>query len=259
MPSPFPGMDPYLESWIWGEFHSHLITRIYESLNLRLPKRFIASTELYVWRVDDSQRLLLGGPDVFVSDRDPSPSHGEGAVATLEAPIQTTLPGVVKKQRYVKIVDADDRRVVTVIEVLSPSNKSSGEDGQHYRLKREAYIANGVSLVEIDLLRSGQRPPLGDPSPPISDYYLLVHRGWEDSRLGIWPLSIRDPFPLQIPVPLDPDVPDSTLDLRACMDHVYDIGRYSEQLDYTKPPKPPLREPDAAWARELLGPRTPAA
>lgn len=135
-------------------------------------------------------------------------------MATLEAPIQTTLPGVVKKQRYVKIVDADDRRVVTVIEVLSPSNKSSGEDGQHYRLKREAYIANGVSLVEIDLLRSGQRPPLGDPSPPISDYYLLVHRGWEDSRLGIWPLSIRDPFPLQIPVPLDPDVPDSTLDLR---------------------------------------------
>ena len=253
MPTPFPGMDPYIESWIWGSFHSNLITAIYDRLNPRLPKRFIASTELFVWRVDNSERLLVGGPDVFVSDRDPVP--GSGGVATLAAPINTVLPGVVRKQRYVKIIDSEERRVVAVIEILSPSNKTGGEDGQMYRLKREEYLASGISLVEIDLLRAGQRPPLGDPAPPISDYYVLVHRGWERSRIGIWPVSVRETLPL-MPIPLDPDVAELTIDLRACIDHVYDFGRYAEQLDYSKPPKPPLREPDATWARDLLASRT---
>ena len=253
MPTPFPGMDPYIESWIWGSFHSNLITAIYDRLNPRLPKRFIASTELFVWRVDKSERLLMGGPDVFVSDRDPVP--GSGGVATLAAPINTVLPGVVRKQRYVKIIDSEERRVVAVIEILSPSNKTGGEDGQMYRLKREEYLASGISLVEIDLLRAGQRPPLGDPAPPISDYYVLVHRGWERSRIGIWPVSVRETLPL-MPIPLDPDVAELMIDLRACIDHVYDFGRYAEQLDYSKPPKPPLREPDATWARDLLASRT---
>lgn len=253
MPTPFPGMDPYIESWIWGSFHSNLITAIYDRLNPRLPKRFIASTELFVWRVDNSERLRMGGPDVFVSDRDPVP--GSGGVATLAAPINTVLPGVVRKQRYVKIIDSEERRVVAVIEILSPSNKTGGEDGQMYRLKREEYLASGISLVEIDLLRAGQRPPLGDPAPPISDYYVLVHRGWERSRIGIWPVSVRETLPL-MPIPLDPDVAELMIDLRACIDHVYDFGRYAEQLDYSKPPKPPLREPDATWARDLLASRT---
>lgn len=252
MPSPFPGMDPYIESWIWGSFHSNLITAIYDRLNPNLPKRFIASTELFVWRVDNSERLLIGGPDVFVSDREPTPASG--GVATLNAPINTVLPGVVRKQRYVKIIDSEERRVVSVIEILSPSNKTGGEDGQMYRLKREEYISSGISLIEIDLLRAGQRPPLGDPAPPISDYYVLVHRGWERSRFGIWPVSVREELP-PVPIPLDPDVAEPLLDLRSCIDHVYDFGRYAEQLDYSKPPKPPLREPDATWARELLAQR----
>jgi hypothetical protein len=167
------------------------------------------------------------------------------------APITTVLPGIVRKQRYVKITNPEERRVVAVIEILSPSNKTTGDDGQAYRLKREEYIASGISLVEIDLLRSGVRPPLGKPAPPISDYYVLVHRGWEKDRLGIWPIAVREPLPA-VPIPLDPDVPEVMLDLRTCIDHVYDFGRYGEQLDYTKPPKPPLSEPDATWSRELL-------
>ena len=253
MPSPFPGMDPYIESWIWGDFHTSLVPVIRDQLNPHLPKRFVASIELYVWRVDDTERLLIGGPDVFVADRDPS--LAAGGVATATAPVNTILPGVVRKQRYIKIIDSQQRRIVTVIELLSPSNKTAGDDGRAYRLKREEYLSSGISLVEIDLLRSGQRPPLGDPAPPIADYYILVHRGWEPNRLGIWPVSVRDPFP-KVPIPLDPAVPDSVLDLRPCIDHVYDFGRYAEQLDYTKPPTPPLREPDATWARELLAQRT---
>lgn len=255
MPSPFPGMDPYIESWIWPSFHTNVIVAICDQLNPRLPKRYIASTELFVWRFDNSEeeRLLLGGPDVHVSEV--RPETPGPAVATVSAPITTVLPGVVRKQRFVQITDPEARRVVTVIEVLSPANKVSGDDGRAYRLKRAEYIANGVSLVEIDLLRAGQRPPLGDPSPPIPDYYLLVQRGWEPGRFGIWPVGVRDPLP-SIPVPLDADVPGVTLDLRVCMDHVYDFGRYGEQLNYTRPPRPPLREPDATWARELLAARS---
>jgi hypothetical protein len=253
MPSPFPGMDPYIESWIWPSFHGNVIVAIQDYLNPRLPKRYIASTELFVWRFDNSeeQRLLLGGPDVHVSDLQPGTSGP--AVATVSAPITTVLPGVVRKQRFIKITDPEARRVVTVIEVLSPTNKVRGDDGLAYRLKREEYIANGISLVEIDLLRAGERPPLGDPPPPITDYYILVQRGWEPGHFGIWPVGVRDPLP-PIPVPLDPDMPCVNLDLRACMDHVYDFGRYAEQLNYTRPPRPPLREPDATWARELLAP-----
>jgi hypothetical protein len=242
-------MDPYIESWIWGSFHASLIVSVCDQLNPRLPRRFIATTDMYVWQVDTAERLLIGEPDILVADKNPTPPGP--TVATVTAPITTVLPGVVRKQRYAKVIDQDTRRVVAVVEVLSPSNKTASEDGQAYRLKRAEYIANGISLVEIDLLRSGHRPPLGDPAPPVSDYYILVHRGWEKSRLGIWPVSVRDPLP-PVPVPLDPDVPDAVLDLRACIDHVYDFGRYAEQLDYTKPPKPPLREPDATWARELL-------
>jgi hypothetical protein len=244
-------MDPYIESWIWPSFHANMIVAIHDQLNPRLPKRYIASIELYVWRFDNSaeERLLLGGPDIHVSEV--KPASAGPAVVTTTAPITTVLPGIVRKQRYVKITDPEARRVVAVIEVLSPTNKDGSEDGRAYRLKRDEYIANGISLVEIDLLRAGQRPPLGDPPPPIPDYYVLVHRGWDPRRFGIWPLGLRDSLP-PIPVPLDPDVPDVVLDLRACLDRVYETGRYAEQLDYTKPPRPALREPEAMWARELL-------
>jgi Protein of unknown function (DUF4058) len=262
MPSPFPGMDPYIESWIWSDFHARLITVVCDRLNPRLPKRYIASTEIFVWRVADAdeEQLVLRGPDVHVAQQKTTPAGP--AVAAAAAPITTILPGIVRKHRYIKIVDPLDRRVVTVIEILSPANKTGGDDGRAYRLKREEFIASGISLVEIDMRRAGQRPPLGDPAPPVTDYYVLVHRGWDQGRFGIWPVSVRDPLP-PIQVPLDPDVPDVTLDLRSCLDYVYDHGRYSEQLDYSQPPRPPLREPDASWARDLLArttnPPTPAS
>ena len=249
MPSPFPGMDPYLESWIWGAFHSNMITTLGEQLNGKLPRRYIANTELYVWREEPPgrDRLLIGAPDVHVADQ--RPAGAGAALAIVAAPITTMLPGVEGKQRYLRIVDDAERRIVTVVELLSPSNK--GGHREAYRFKREEYIASGVNLLEIDLLRSGVRPPLGNPAPPIGDYYALVNRAEEPSLLRIWPISVRDSLPL-VPVPLDPGEPEVLLDLRSAMDHVYDKGRYSEQLDYTKPPVPALREPDDAWGRQLL-------
>jgi hypothetical protein len=256
MPSPFPGMDPYLESWIWADCHSTLIAALRAQLNAKLPRRYVANTELYVWREDPSrqERLILGGPDVYAAEQQGGPAEGTPA-ATIVAPVTTVLTGVERKQRYLRIVDSVGRRIVTVIELLSPSNKTAHDSGEAYRFKRDEYIASGVNLVEIDLLRSGVRPPLGDPAPPVIDYYLLVSRTSERPRLGIWPFSVRDPLP-RIPVPLDPGEPEVLLDLRAALDRAYEEGRYAEQLDYTKSPAPPLREPDATWAREFLAARS---
>ncbi len=236
MPSPFPGMDPYLESWIWADFHGSLITILRAQLNAKLPRRYLANTELFVWREEpppEPMRRVFAGPDVSVADQRPTAA----AVAVAQAPITTTLPGVERKQRYLRIVDKVERRIVTVVEILSPANKTVGVKGDAYHYKREEYLATGVNLVEIDLLRSGVRPPLGDPAPPVGDYYVLVSRAAEQPLLRIWPISVRERLPL-IPVPLDPGEPEPLLDVRASMDRVYEDARYAEQLDYTKPPTP---------------------
>jgi hypothetical protein len=256
MPSPFPGMDPYLESWIWADFHATLITATRAQINAKLPRRYLANTELYVWREgpSENERLLLGGPDIHAVEKSPAGTKGP-PVATVVPPVTTILPGVERKQRYVRIVDESGRRIVTVIEILSPSNKTAHESGEAYRYKREEYIASGVNLVEIDLLRAGVRPPLGDPAPSIPDYYALVSRAWQRPQLDVWPFSVRDPLP-HIPVPLDPEEPEVLLDMGAAFARAFEEGRYEEQVDYSKPPKPAFREPDATWARELLAARS---
>jgi Protein of unknown function (DUF4058) len=258
MPSPFPGMDPYAEGWIWGDFHLSFVTALRAQLNARLPKRYVANAELYIWREDpaDKDRMSVVGPDSYVADRGGNrSSESPVAVATLTPPVTTVLTRRETKHRYLRIVESQDRRVVTVIEVLSPSNKTASSMGDADRLKRDEYIAGGLNLVEIDLLRAGIRPPLGDPSPPVTDYYVLVNRASDRPRLGIWPFSVRETLP-QVPVPIDDGVPDLILELRPALDRVYDEGRYADQLDYSVPPPIPLREPDATWARELLSHRT---
>jgi hypothetical protein len=253
MSSPFPGMDPYIEGWIWGDFHASMISAMRAQLNSTLPKRYIANTVLFIWLEEpDDPHSSITGPDTYVAEQKKGAhSAGGSSVATLTPPLTTVLRRIERKQRSLRIVDSEERRVVTVIELLSPANKTTGRTGEAYRLKRDEYIGNGINLVEIDLLRSGVRPPLGQPMPPVSDYCVVVVRATEPQRLGIWPISVRDALSL-IPVPLDPEIPDAVLDLRSSIDRVYNEGRYAEQLDYGIPPKPPLVEPDATWARELL-------
>jgi hypothetical protein len=120
-------------------------------------------------------------------------------------------------------------RVVTVVEILSPANKE-GESRETYLRKRNEYLANGISLVELDLLRGGRRLPLSRPAPERADYYVLVCRSWEYPRANIWPFSLRDPLP-NVPIPLAKEVPDGILPPGECIDRVYDGGSYDSQLD----------------------------
>jgi Protein of unknown function (DUF4058) len=261
MPSPFPGMDPYIEDpFFWSDFHGSMMGIMREALNAILPRRYTASMERHVWVQEHNgeEVTLLGSPDVQVADRTGggTSTTATAALAEIAAPVTTVLP-LTRSQgnRFLRILDRHRRRIVTVIELLSPANKTTTGYGVAYRQKRWDYLASDVSLVEIDLLRAGERPPIQSPPPAPSDYYVLVCTAAGLPQAGFWPLSVRDLLP-PVPVPLDPGERHVLLDLRACLDRAYDGGRYADEIDYRGPPNPPLREPDATWARELLAARS---
>lgn len=255
MPSPFPGMDPYLEGSLWPDVHASLLPKLRAAIVRLLPDCYSALIGQYVWLEgsDDDDRLALGVPDVFVSQSEQRTNgHSARSQSASIAPVITTLPAVRRSgHRYLRITDRDRRRLVTVVELLSPSNKDSGKNRPHYLEKRNEYLATGVNLVEIDLLRAGERMPLGDPSPTPTDYLFAVIRADSFPKVELWPFSLRDELPALI-VPLDPSDGDLPVDMKPCLDQIYAEARYENSVSYSAPANPPLRKADAAWAAELL-------
>jgi hypothetical protein len=257
MPSPFPGMDPYLEDpWIWPDFHLTYAVALRTELNRRLPPGYVALVDRYVWvqEPETEERKRLGNPDVFLTGE--STSKGPPAAAVAAAPVEITLPSPIDKGiPYVRITDRAHRRLVTIIELLSPANKTPGRDQDAYLMKQREYLASDVNVVEMDLLRRGERLPWIAPSVAAADYYVMVSRAEERPRAFVWPFSVREPLP-PIAIPLTVQDGEVALELGSCMNQVYDSAGYARELDYAQPPKPPLDEPDATWARELLANRT---
>ena len=251
MPSPFPGMDPWVEEPSgWPDFHLTFLVALRHALSPCLPGRYSAYIDQYVWLEDKEETTERGGkPDVFISDRD-----GDGtarATASLPAPATQNLPARLRRgSRYIRIVDRGSRRVVTVLELLSPSNK--GTDRDAYGTKRRDTIATRTNLVEIDLLRAGHRPPPRSASP----YRILISRASEFPRADIWGFGVREPIPM-IPMPLDPEVPPVPLDIKPSLEYAYDDGNFGRDIDYSRPPTPRLDAADATWATALLSTRTP--
>jgi hypothetical protein len=251
MPSPFPGMNPYLEQAdCWAEFHGKFMYAVQDALNPLVNPRYLVrvETRLILHELTAEERRFFGVADVgFVTDRPRVPA---AALAdTGHAPVRLSFPAVeVIKQRSVEIRDPKNRRVVTVIEVLSPANKNPGPDRDDYLAKRRQIIATGTNLVEIDLRRGGRRP--SPPDLPASDYYVLVSRAAERPEFGFWPVGLRDTLPV-VPVPLADGDPDVKLDLMAILHEVYDRGAYGNYI-YAGEPEPTLKGEDAAWAKALV-------
>ena len=255
MPSPFPGMDPYLEDPVyWGGVHSRLIAGLDAELNRILPDGYFADVDEHVWlqAEEPEDRRLLGRPDNLVTYTNGTEAHRKrsGGVAVAEPTTEAVLPTVRREtQKYVKVVAPDHSTVVTVIEILSPSNKSS--DRGKYLAKREEYIAARTNLIEVDLLRDGQRMPMGRPSSPGGDYYIFASRSIDYPSVQVWQLTVRDSLP-NFPVPLRPEDGEIAIPLQSLFDELYDAKRYSRRIDYSIPPVPPLRSTDAVWAVDLL-------
>lgn len=250
MPSPFPGMNPYLErDVVWHDFHQHFCVLCSELLVPQVRPRYFVKLEehLYIHELSAEEGVFLGRADVSVTDR------GEGvrpsaATAILEAPVYGQIPPSVdiEHESYLEIRDRESLELVTVIELLSPANKES--DRKQYLAMREEYLSSNAHFVEIDLRRGGPRLPL--KNLPACDYYALVSRAEDRSRVGIWPSRLRDRLPI-IPIPLRAPDPDARIDLQAMIHRLYDAAGYEDYI-YTGTPQPPLSPEDAAWAKELL-------
>lgn len=250
MPSPFPGMNPYLEQDdVWEDFHHNFFTWAQASLNSRLSENYFARIEarLYIRELSEDERRFFGRADIGVtSGGGPQP---QTAVVEIDAPVELVLPTVdIGRESWLEIRDRRDRRVVTVIELLSPTNKRRGPDRDAYLSKRNGVLASQTHLVEIDVRRGGERPSL--PSLPDCDYYVLVSRYEARPRTGFWPIELRDALPT-ISVPLsDPD-PPIELDLQQLLHQTYDSADYGKTI-YSETPDPPLSPADAQWARQFV-------
>ena len=282
MPSPFPGMDPWLESAdIWPDLHDSFASEIRAYLNQTLPPPYYARLEMRpeIGVVDDDngavyRRAIV--PDVSVVDANRVVEvAGAGlAVAGPRTEISPYIEVIVPDElaRHLSVEVRDSRRghrLVTFIEVLSPANKTPGPDRRSYLKKHQEVFESDASLIEIDLLRAGQRTlpnlHLEDEianQRPRADYLVLVNTGW--SRLsgpGAWrlfPVSLRTVLPV-VPVPLREGEPEVPLDLQHVFRRAYDSGPYRRgAIDYSGPAHPPLAEEDAAWALERLAGQEPS-
>jgi hypothetical protein len=261
MDSPFPGMDPYLERH-WGDVHQRLVTYACDQLQDRLPFDLRARMQerLVIAAPAASARVFY--PDVRVVERPGAAGlAAEGGVAVVVEPeVAVAQPLVIsyeatRREGFIEIVEAGRReRVVTVVEVLSPSNKQAGGDQDQYLSKREDLWRAGVSLVEIDLLRGGRRVPMCPlewiPESYRTAYQVAVRRGWGPARLEVYGVPLRERLPV-IGIPLRSSDRDVALDLQVLVRRVYRNGRYDD-IDYRLEPEPPLGPDDAAWADTLL-------
>ena len=258
MGSPFPGMDPYLEGSEWTSVHTVLAVEITKQLALRLPPRYMVRAEkrFVVTSFDGTDDVAIASiyPDASVSKHargsavlDPS----REAEATIAAPLTmaTVLPERVP-QVSIEIRDVAQRQLVTAIEILSPANKE-GAGRAEYLDRRQRLLLSSAHLVEIDLLRRGQRIPMRQPLPSVP-YFAFVGRADRRPLTQVWPITLRQALPT-LPIPLLPGDGDVSLDLQQALTAAYEGCAYGVGIDYSKPPEVLLADDDdAAWARQRV-------
>ena len=267
MHSPFPGMDPYIEACgLWEDFHHNLISEIQGAIAAVLPDRYVvrAGERSYVvLSARNGEEEFLTQPDVGVAQLTDPRTVGKPAplvtATVLEAPENRPGPITMRalveteyREGFLEIRDVSpERKLITCIEVLSPSNKRPGTPGWlQYTRKRQAYLEGAAHFVEIDLLLNGRRMPMQDEWPD-SPFYLLVSRKKDAPRSSVWPAHYLQPLP-PIPIPLAPPDPDIMLAPQALIEAVYARSHYDRDIDYRRPLKRPLDPTETAWLEERL-------
>ena len=274
MPSPFPGMDPYLEtSEHWMNVHSSLIGEIRGMLGEQLRPRYFVGMEerAYItnhadpaWStiIPDSHVVMTRFSEEGAGHPSSIPASfglgetelevAEGDVAVAVKPTRLRFTTLRMREPYLEIIDTSNRKIVTIIEVLSPTNKVAGSRGrQKYKWKRERVMRSMTSLVEIDLLRGG-RSFFRDDMRDGCDYTVHVSRA-EECHEGsdLWRIKLPQLLP-SIPIPLSEGDADATLDLNAAWHAIYDKAAFDLVLNYKADPSTPFTAAQATWADRLL-------
>jgi hypothetical protein len=256
-------MDPYIEGCgLWGDFHHTLVAEIHRALAETAPERYLVRTgeRSYLVLIKEEKEARAFLPDVSVTTprkRKRSAATKTG-VATAE-PVTGDEPVSMRafiveehRESFVEIYEADpEQRLIAAIEVLSPSNKRPGSEGRDlYLRKRQSLILGVIHLVEIDLLRGGEKMPMIGPYPACP-YTLLLARARDFEWCHVWRGHFHKPLP-RIPVPLLKPDPDLWLDLQPMVEAIYRRSRYQHSIDYTRPLAPPLTTEETAWLQQHL-------
>lgn len=220
-------MDPFLEHpSLWPGVHNALIAHLQAVLGPALrPSWFVCLQERTV---------------------EPSaPQAAPCPIVEVEVPVSDQV-----RETWLEVRPAGGGEVVTVLEILSPTNKRPGRGRRVYEAKRRLVLDTATSLIEIDLLRNGEPMPLRGPHLE-TDYRVLISRGDRRPRADLLPFSVQDPIPT-FELPLRPGERGPVVDLRAALDSVYGNGSFDLRLDYRQEPVPPLAGDTATWADALL-------
>jgi hypothetical protein len=253
-------MDPYLENpGLWPDVHHGLISESQALLGAQLRPKYLVRVEerAYIDDVsDDEFKPQLRIPDVEVLGR-PGWEEAQfveeatsGSEVT-EPILATTWFEEEIHEAFLKILDRESRDVVTVIEILSPTNKAPGSRGREsFEQKRREIMYSTSHWVEIDLLRGTRMVPVPKKAGP-HEYLVHVSKKGLRPRGLLYPIRLTQRLPV-IPIPLKAGDPDGRLDLQAVLNAAYDRGNYDLETDYRKEPRPPLKGDLAAWSDQLL-------
>jgi hypothetical protein len=246
-------MDPYLEPY-WGDVHARLAVYASDVLRKILPSSLRARIELRTTRLTP-EGIIVGVPDVEVTELRPDTYRTtEPSSLTAAAPLILDAEPPTTAEKFIEIRDvASGNKLVTQIEFLSPANKLPGKGREEYEGKQRDLCETDVNLVEIDLVRAGRHVaavalehiPLARRTP----YLVCVRRATNRGKAEVYPIPLSGPLPA-IKIPLRPSDADVVLALQPLIDRCSEC--FEGDLDYTKPPVPPLTGPDAEWADHLL-------
>ncbi len=221
MPSPFPGMDPYLEEdKLWPAFQHHLVMSLYQLLLPGLVDRYRARV---------GQRHYVTEQVLF-----------------------TSITREEHQEEFIEIRQRSDGRLVTFLDVVSPANKTTATGRKVYLDKREEGKKANANLVEIDLVLQGQ-PTLeySRDGLPDWDYAVTVTRSRQPERYEIYTATLQKKLP-RFRLPLAPDDRDHVLDLHIAFARCYDLGGFGAQIDYQRDPAVPMSDEDKEWLDEVL-------
>jgi hypothetical protein len=259
MPSPFPGVDPFIEAQrSWPDFHSRFMNCWCEAISAQLPENYLARLEERVEIVDDPYACdgpRRRQPDIVVTQTDPSTKRSTSSSSTgLLEPV--TLPYAIEeehRQSYIEIVHGPDRAVVTVLELLSPTNKE-GNGFHAYLAKRRELLRQAIHLVELDLLLSGRRLTFAKPLPP-GDFFAFVTRANRRNFSDVYSWTVRDSIPV-VPVPLVPPDADLLIEMQPIANLAYERGYYHRFLKYGDEYDLPVNPPTKQWIDQIARSQT---
>jgi hypothetical protein len=251
-------MDPYLEAH-WRDVHARLIVYACDALQSVLPSSLRARVEeSTLLEAPTGLREYALFPDLRVIEYTPRRTVGAGPKTGTDVtePVLVAVESEPVTETFLEIIDRESgNKVVTVLEFLSPSNKTPGPDREQYIRKQREVCASDANLVEIDLNRFGNHTlafALANLKPQIrTPYMACVRRATVRGTAEVYPMPLWEQLSV-VKIPLRPGEADVLLDLQALVDQCYRNGGYEGTLNYAVDPDPPLFGVDKEWADKWL-------